>query len=49
MDIMEELEQLAEDELCHECSTPLTDAEKEQGYVCMPCIHGWVDVARHNN
>ena len=49
MTIIEQLEQLAEEELCHECHTLLTDEEKEYGYVCKKCVDSWCEEAYHGH
>ncbi len=43
MSIVDDLEFLAEEELCHECCAPLNDLELEQGYVCFRCQSEWLD------
>jgi hypothetical protein len=45
--LKQELEQLAEEDLCHECHAPLSEEEKEQGYVCFDCVHAWADEAMY--
>jgi len=48
MALLDEMETLAEEGLCHECSTPLTEDEIAMGFVCMKCIHDWSDEAMQN-
>lgn len=47
MNYVEELEHLAEEDLCHECRNVLTEREKELGYICFDCIKGWCEEAFH--
>ena len=49
MTVLDDLEDLAEEGLCHECSTPLTEEEQEMGYLCLSCIHGWSDENMSND
>lgn len=49
MELTEQLENLAEEELCIECYSVLTDDEKEIGYVCRDCIGSWCESAFHDH
>ena len=49
MNYAEQLQQIIDEELCHECHTPLTEEEKANGYVCKECVDGWCEDAFHGN
>lgn len=42
---IDELTEMLEEEFCQECRAPLTEEEREQGYVCGKCIREWLDEA----
>jgi hypothetical protein len=45
VNVIEELEKIANEELCLECKGLLTEAEREQGFVCARCINEWMHEA----
>jgi hypothetical protein len=47
MALLDDMETLADECLCHECSTPLTEDEQQMGFVCSECIHAWSQEAMH--
>lgn len=49
MNLVEKLEQMAEEELCHECHNVLSEDELALGYLCRDCIDGWCEDAYHGN